>query len=100
MPRPRKLPTPSQLSPGQAAYVVERLIAERRLSMGEVSRYVGEMGREIDELEQRLQRLRLAHGLGAVAAARRGPGRPPGRPPAVPAAAAAAVAGKGVRRRR
>jgi hypothetical protein len=102
MPRPRKQPTPSQLSPGQAAYVVERLIAERRLSLGEVSRYVGEMGKEIDELEQRLARLRLAHGAGAIAAARRGPGRPPGRPgrPAAAAAVAGAVAATVVRRRR
>jgi hypothetical protein len=74
------------LTPGQAAYVLERLISDRRLSPGEVSRYVSEMGREISDLEQRLQRLREAHGGsaggggGAAAPARRGPGRPPGRP--------------------
>lgn len=96
------------LSSGQASYVLDRLIAERRISPGEINRYVGEMGREISDLEARLARLREAAGNVAHAAvsgvaaagaaiARRGrrpgrppgsgrkpgrPGRPPGRPPA------------------
>jgi hypothetical protein len=78
------------LSPGQAAYVLDRMIAERRISQGEIRGYVSEMGREISDLESRLARLREAHGgsssssssssasSAAAAPARRGPGRPPG----------------------
>jgi hypothetical protein len=58
MARPRK-PAPS-LTPGQASYVLERLIADRRISSGDVSRYVGDMHREIRELETRLESLRAA----------------------------------------
>ena len=88
------------LSSGQASYVLDRLIAERRISPGEINRYVGEMGREISDLEARLSRLREAAGSAAHAAvagvaaagaaiARRGrkpgrPGRPPGRKPGRP----------------
>jgi hypothetical protein len=46
---------------------------DRRISSGDVTRYIGDMHREIDDLEQRLQSLRT-HAAGA----RRGPGRPPG----------------------
>ncbi len=107
------------LSSGQASYVLDRLIAERRISPGEINRYVGEMGREISDLEARLARLREAAGsvahaaVAGVAAAgaaitRRGrrpgrpgrppgrkpgrPGRPPGRPPANAGADAGAAA--------
>lgn len=93
MPRPRQTPEPPQLSPGQASYVVERLVADRRVSAAEVNRYVAEMHREISTLEQRLNRLREAGGIAAATAvlgaaagaaagviARRRPGRPPGRP--------------------
>lgn len=50
------------LSPGQAQYVVNRLIAERRISPGEVARYVGEIQRDIADIEARLARLREASG--------------------------------------
>ena len=110
------------LSSGQASYVLDRLIAERRISPGEINRYVSEMGREISDLEQRLARLReaagpaaaaaiagVAAGIAGAAAARRGrrpgrPGRPPGsgrkpgrpgRPPGRPAANAGAGANAG-----
>src|SRR3954453_6218007 len=95
MPRPRlNVPAP-QLSHGQAHYVLERLIADRRISPGEVSRYVSDMHREINDLESRLQTLRSHVGgssstgsgsgsgsgttSGSTTGARRG--RPPGRPP-------------------
>jgi O6-methylguanine-DNA--protein-cysteine methyltransferase len=52
----------SHLSPGQASYVLERLLRERRVSMGEVNGYLSDMNSEIEELEQRLQRLRDAKG--------------------------------------
>src|SRR5687768_17316799 len=97
MARPRKnAGEGSALSSGQAAYVLDRLISERRISSGEISRYVSEMSQEISQLEQRLARLREAAGPAAAALAgiaagvaggaiarrrrRRGPGRPPGRP--------------------
>jgi hypothetical protein len=74
------------LSAGQAAYVLERLIAERRISAAEVNRCVSDMHREISDLESRLQSLRASAGSsasgaasGATTGARRG--RPPGRPP-------------------
>lgn len=107
MPRPKKQSPSagsqgarsSEVSGGQASYILGRLLKERRISQVDVNRYISEMGREIGELERRLQELRAAHGgkIAAVAAAtvagaaavtmaRRRPGRPagtgrkPGRP--------------------
>lgn len=120
MPRPRKnAPSGKQLSPGQAAYVLDRLVRERRVSQTDINRYVDEMGREISVLEARLQQLREAAGpialaaagiagaVGAAAVVRRGrkPGRKPGRPKgtgraAAAAAAPTAAAGGSSRRRR
>ena len=93
MPRPKQSGSSGQLSAGQAAYVLDRLISERRISQGEVNRFMSEMGREISDLEAKLARLRAAHGGGmgggstsgsstsgsGAGQARRGPGRPPGR---------------------
>lgn len=123
MPRPRRTigATSPSLSPGQAAYVIERLISERRVSPGDVNRYISEMTREISDLEERLNRLRAAHGggtgsgggtgtgTGTGTGARRGrpvgsgrgPGRPAGsgkrrgRPPASESAAPAGGAKRG-----
>ena len=99
MPRPRLNAPAPQLSHGQAAYVLDRLVADRRVSPGEVSRYVSDMHREISDLETRLNTLRShasgstgtgsgggtgtgsGTGTGGGFGARRGPGRPPGRPP-------------------
>lgn len=118
MPRPRSNP-PTSYSHGQASYVLDRLISDRRISPGEVARYINDMQREINDLERRLEQLRAASNLGAVSemgglgpaaqrrrgrppgSANRGPGRPPGRPgrpPGRPPAAAAAPAAP--RRRR
>jgi hypothetical protein len=87
VPRPRlNVPAP-QLSAGQASYVLDCLIADRRISASEVSRYVSDMHREIADLETRLQTLRAHAGAAAPAAATSGAttgkrrGRPPGRPP-------------------
>ena len=90
MPRPRLNAPAPQMSHGQAAYVLDRLIADRRISPSEVSRYVSDMHREISDLETRLQTLRTHAGASTSASsapsstgggfgARRG--RPPGRPP-------------------
>ena len=114
MPRPRSNP-PTSYSHGQASYVLDRLISDRRISPGEVSRYINDMQREINDLERRLDALRAAAtgggasaGTGASSAAaaprrrgrppgsgkKRGPGRPPGRPAGTGAAAAPAAAGR------
>ncbi|HEX6100309.1 MAG TPA: hypothetical protein VF432_28605 [Thermoanaerobaculia bacterium] len=116
MARPRRQ-FQGSLSPGQAHYVLDRLIKDRRVSATEIARYVSEMGREISDLEARLARLRdaagpaaaaavagLAAGVAGAAAVRRGrkpgrPGRPPGRPPGrrgrPPASASAAASAEG-----
>jgi len=89
------------VTPGQAKWVIQKLISERRLSPGEVTRYVNDMQREIGNLERQLQSLREAHGGGssysssssssssssAPTGARRG--RKPGSKNKVPGAAAA-----------
>ena len=72
MPKGRRSSAGSQLSPGQAKYVLGRLIQDRRVSAGDVNRYVSDMHREIATLEQQLAELKEASG-----APRRGPGRPP-----------------------
>ncbi|MGN6186172.1 MAG: hypothetical protein ACTHQM_21275 [Thermoanaerobaculia bacterium] len=101
MPRPKSNPNPTPLSSGQAAYVLDQLIKERRVSQTDINRYVGNMGREISDLEARLQRLREAHGgssassssssASSSAPAKRGPGRPKGYSPK------AAKGGKGAK---
>ena len=96
MPRPRLQASAPQLSPGQASYVLERLVAERRISAGELNRYVSDMHREISELESKLNSLRAAAGgmVSSGAPVRRRPGRPPKS-----ASAAAAPAAAPARRR-
>lgn len=103
MARPKRSPDSPSYSHGQAHYVLSRLLDERKISHGEVGRYVGEMHGEISSLEKRLASLREAAGHSAAASggqtggARRG--RPPGsgkrrgRPPASASAAAASTGG-------
>ena len=78
------------------------MIADRRISLGEIYRYLTDINREISSLEQRLSALRgaagssYAAGRGSAPAAAGRPrgrrrGRPPGRPPGRPRAAAAAA---------
>lgn len=62
---------PLSLSPGQAKYVLERLIAERRVAPGEVSKYVSDMGNEIAAIERRLVELRAAAESGGAAVGQR-----------------------------
>jgi hypothetical protein len=81
------------------------MINDRRISPGEVVRYVNEMQREIDELERRLQSLRAAVGGGGGARSAAAPARRRGRPPgsrnrAKAAAAAPAAAAGGAKRGR
>lgn len=93
MARPRKA-SHQHLSPGQASYVLDRLVADRRVSSNEVQRYVNDMHREIGDLELRLRSLREAAGS-AIARVVHAvtPGRRRGRP------AGAAKAGRRRRRR-
>jgi len=50
------------VTPGQAQWVVERLLAERRITRADVQKYVADMGREIRDVEARLAGLREAAG--------------------------------------
>ena len=61
MVRPRRTSS-VPVSSGQATYILDRLIQERRVSPIEVNRYVAEMRDEIANLERRLQVLREASG--------------------------------------
>ncbi|MEA2238202.1 MAG: hypothetical protein QOC81_2926 [Thermoanaerobaculia bacterium] len=47
---------------GQAQWILERLLADRRISQHDVQRYVADIGREIQDLERRLASLREAAG--------------------------------------
>ena len=69
------LPQRLSLSPGQAKYVLERLIAERRVALGEVSKYVSDMGNEIAAIERRLAELRSAAESGVAEGWRASVGR-------------------------
>ena len=52
---------------GQAQWIIERLLADRRISPQDIRRYVADMGREIEDLERRLASLREAAGSGPAA---------------------------------
>jgi hypothetical protein len=54
--------TRRRVTAGEALYILDRLIQERRLKPGEADRLVAEMHREIEELERRLEALREATG--------------------------------------
>lgn len=56
------------VTPGQAQWVIERLLADRRISAKDVNEYLAGMQGEIRDLEQRLADLRGAAGTPAVAA--------------------------------
>ena len=76
---------------GQAQWIIERMLADRRISQQDVQRYVADMGREIQDIERRLETLREAAGNGVAASLapqitraakveKRRPGRPRKRP--------------------
>jgi hypothetical protein len=56
------------VTPGQAQWVIDRLLAERRITAKDVSQYIADMQGEISEIERRLASLREAAGKPAVAA--------------------------------
>jgi hypothetical protein len=49
--------TESSLTPGEALYVVERLLAERRVSAADIHRYLSQLSDEIRRIEARLDEL-------------------------------------------
>lgn len=53
------------VTPGQAQWIVERLLAERRITEADVRRYVDDMGCEISALEGRIAELRQIAGTGS-----------------------------------
>lgn len=57
-----------ELTPGQAQWVVERLLAERRITSSEVRSMLAGLSTEIADIERRLASLRAAGGIGTVAA--------------------------------
>ena len=67
--------TASGLTPGQALYVIDRLLRERRVNARDVARMASEMNREIADLERRLALLRTD----SAAARGTGRARPAGR---------------------
>ncbi len=101
VPRGRRSSTGLQLSPGQAKYVLGRLVSDRRISAAEVNRCIGEMHREIATLEKQLEELREASG-GARRASFPAPwaAAPRAAAPRPAAAPRAAAAPKARRRRR
>jgi hypothetical protein len=52
---------------GQAQWILERLLADRRISQQDVRKYVADIGREIQDLERRLAFLREAEGEESLA---------------------------------
>lgn len=65
------------LTPGQALYVIDRLVRERKVSSRDVTRMASEMANEIAELERRLAMLRPD---ASAATASRGTARRRNRP--------------------
>jgi hypothetical protein len=55
------------VTPGQAQWVIERLLADGRISAKDVNRYLDNMQGEIRDIERRLASLREAAGSGPVA---------------------------------
>lgn len=65
---------------GQASYIVERLIADRRISLADVRGYLAAMGSEIADIERRLATLRAASDAPATTSAPRSTVTSPRKP--------------------
>ena len=50
------------VTPAQAKWIVERLVADRRISIADVQKLLSELGGEIEAIERRLASLRSAAG--------------------------------------
>ncbi len=62
-----------ELTPGQAQFVLERIVADKKIKPREIDKYIKEMDSEIETLEERLSMLRgsLASGLGSSSTRRK-----------------------------
>ncbi len=67
---PRVKTAPESPSGGTAQYVLDRLVAERRISITDIARYISELPREITRIEERLRHLRDATAPATTTAAR------------------------------
>jgi hypothetical protein len=56
-----------RVTPGQAQWIVDRMIADRRISAAEVRTMLSDMGQEIADIERRLADLRRIAGSAPVA---------------------------------
>lgn len=65
-----------QLSPGQAKFVLERIVSDKKVRSREIDKYLKEMDSEIESLEERLSMLR---GSRSKASEETAPSRKPGR---------------------
>jgi hypothetical protein len=54
------MPPTLDVTPGQATYVIERLLAERRLTTNDITRYLNDLQHEITTIETRLAILHAA----------------------------------------
>lgn len=95
------------LTPGQAHYVLGRVVSDKKIRSREIDKYLSEMDDEIKQLESRLSMLRDAQGSDDGAAeeaptrpARKKRGRRKGRKKAASTAAADKPASKGAKRGR
>jgi hypothetical protein len=68
-------PPRAQLSSGEALYVLDRLVTDKRVTAGEVARLAAEMHEEIADLERRLSALRQAAESVRTGTRQSGPGR-------------------------
>jgi hypothetical protein len=69
-----------KVTPAQAQWIVERLIADRRISTADVRSILSDLGQEIASIEQRLATLRAAAGTGSVASPAPRRKAPPAKP--------------------
>ncbi len=65
--------TLDKLTPGQAKFVLERIVADKKIKSREIDKYLKEMDSEIENLEHRLSMLRGAGGAGAASDTGRSP---------------------------
>ena len=61
-----------ELSPGQAKFVLERIVTDKKIKSREIDKYLKEMDSEIENLEERLSMLRGANSSKSAVTGRRG----------------------------
>lgn len=84
----------SDLTPGQALYVLDRLVRERRINVRDIARMASEMHQEIADLERRLAMLRPERTAVGRTAGASGPARRKSRPATAAVAASRRLQGE------